>query len=316
MSLFYQEKSKLLLQLVEQYDTIAIYRHCNPDCDALGAQFGLKTWIKTYFPEKKVWALGFDQGHQYVYPSSDLVSDEELKNSLAIIVDTANIERVDDGRYSLAKVILKIDHHLVVDDFGDETIVVEGCASTCQILTLLFHECLKQPLTRDIATYLYTGLVTDSINFSANYTSSESLMAGAYLLECGIDHARIQQELFDQDFASLKFKSYLLDQVQLYQDHVAYVILDQVQLDTWNLTGNEARAKVNYLAGIKEFYIWALFTYDQETNSYSASLRSKQVAINEVANAYHGGGHKNACGVKNLSRKEVDSLLSDLANLL
>ena len=73
---------------------------------------------------------------------------------------------------------------------------------------------------------------------------------------------------------------------------------------------------MNTLAGIKEFWIWALFTYDQETGYYAASLRSKQISIHEVANAYHGGGHKNACGVKNLSKKDIESLLQDLKQLI
>lgn len=316
MKKFYLEKAREFLEKIESFSSICVFRHEHPDCDALGAQFGLCTWLKTYFPSKKVYALGSETSDQFDFPKLDVVQDSIIEKSLAIVVDTANRERVDDQRFRKAKEILKIDHHLKVDDFGNTQIVLEGCAATCQILTLLIYGLKEYPLTKEIATYLYTGIVTDSLNFTANYTDSDTLLAASYLLELGLDPSKLSQRLFDQNFASLKFKSFLFSNIKLYQDHIAYVILEQQDLDQWHISASEARSKVNTLAGIKEFWIWALFTYDQETGYYAASLRSKQISIHEVANAYHGGGHKNACGVKNLSKKDIESLLQDLKQLI
>ena len=52
-----------ILQLIEEYDTITIFRHQRPDCDASGSQFGLKQWINDNYPEKKVYALGKSGSH-------------------------------------------------------------------------------------------------------------------------------------------------------------------------------------------------------------------------------------------------------------
>ena len=47
-----------LLQQIENAKIITIFRHTNPDCDALGSQFGLKKWIQDNYPDKQVYALG------------------------------------------------------------------------------------------------------------------------------------------------------------------------------------------------------------------------------------------------------------------
>ena len=47
-----------LLETIERFDIITLYRHEHPDCDAAGSQFGLKEWLNVNFPQKKVYALG------------------------------------------------------------------------------------------------------------------------------------------------------------------------------------------------------------------------------------------------------------------
>ena len=98
----------ILFELVEQYDIITIYRHVSPDADALGAQFGLKQWIQETYPQKQVYALGRDaSSKQSLFPQMDVVPDETVAASLAIILDTANGARVDDDRWSKAARTLK-----------------------------------------------------------------------------------------------------------------------------------------------------------------------------------------------------------------
>ncbi|MDO5122570.1 MAG: bifunctional oligoribonuclease/PAP phosphatase NrnA, partial [Erysipelotrichaceae bacterium] len=90
--------SDLLLQEIEAADIITIYRHVHPDCDAVGSQFGLFNWLKENWPEKLVYALGREKCTQGHWPETDEVSDETIRNSLAIVLDTANTARIDDER--------------------------------------------------------------------------------------------------------------------------------------------------------------------------------------------------------------------------
>ena len=51
-----------LVSQIEAYDTIVIFRHILADADALGSQFGLKTWIEDNYPDKHVYAVGDSVG--------------------------------------------------------------------------------------------------------------------------------------------------------------------------------------------------------------------------------------------------------------
>ena len=64
-------------------------------------------------------------------PQMDVVPDETVAASLAIILDTANGARVDDDRWSKAVRTLKIDHHIVVESFADVEVVEDLFGATC-----------------------------------------------------------------------------------------------------------------------------------------------------------------------------------------
>ena len=72
--------AKSLKKAIEKFDTIAVFRHQMPDFDALGTQWGLVTFIKENYPNKKVYSLG--EPHKkftgLLYPENDVVIDDEL----------------------------------------------------------------------------------------------------------------------------------------------------------------------------------------------------------------------------------------------
>ena len=47
-----------LLETLQQFEVITLYRHTSPDCDALGSQWGLASWLKHRFPSKQIYVLG------------------------------------------------------------------------------------------------------------------------------------------------------------------------------------------------------------------------------------------------------------------
>ena len=71
------------------------------------------------------------------------------------------------------------------------------------------------------------------------------------------------------------------------------------------------------MGGVDEFEAWALFTEKEKdaqgNRIYNGSLRSKNKTINDIANKYHGGGHRFACGVKGLTQETIQTLLQDLS---
>lgn len=303
-----------LFSLVEGYDVITIFRHTAADSDALGAQFGLKQWIQDTYPKKEVYALGEDIGsHGIHFPAIDHADDETIRTSLAIILDTANASRIDDTRWQSAAYKLKIDHHIFVEQYADVEIIEDYKGATCEILADLFekHGCI---LTKLCASFLYSGMIADTLQFSINATTPEMLRSAAYLVSAGIDVARINEENFAKSYKEFCYETYIREHCVILDGQVAYAKITKEQFESFGLTFNEAKEKVYALSGVREFEAWALFVEiesDKQGNMlYNGSLRSRNHMINDIASKFQGGGHRYACGVKNLTDQDVDRILS------
>ena len=124
-----------ILNRIKKYETIIIHGHKRPDGDCYGSQFGLKNIIQQSFPEKKVYVVGQRSAFVDFIGQMDVISDDVYKGALSIVVDTAVEDRISDERYKLGKEIIKIDHHIPVDDYGDIRWVdtsFPSCAHECQ----------------------------------------------------------------------------------------------------------------------------------------------------------------------------------------
>ena len=309
-----REQADRLIDQIEAADSIVLFRHVMADGDAMGAQFALKTWIMERYPDKSVYAPGHSVGAcAAYYPQVDEVTDAVIARSLAIVLDTATSARVDDTRWQLAAKTVRIDHHLLVERFCDEEIVDEQAAATCEILARLFAS-REEVLSRTCAQYLYSGLISDTINFTISSTSERTLQAAAYLLRFGVDVVRLQMQHFGTSLRDFRYESWLRSQLR-FEKGVGHVIADQADYARHQLSFREAKEKVFVLSGIYEIEVWALFTQMEGTEEdprYSGSLRSRTIALDDIANAYGGGGHRCACGIKNLSRSQIETLIEAL----
>lgn len=302
-----------MFELIERYDVITLFRHIAADSDALGSQFGLKQWILDTYPNKQVYALGDGIGsHGSHFPSIDEVGDDVICQSLAIILDTANASRIDDHRWSTAKYKLKVDHHIFVESYADEEIVEDYKGATCEILADLLQK-HGEVLSKQCATYLYSGMIADTLQFSINATTPEMLRSAAYLVEAGIDVAKINEDNFSKSLREFRYETYIRDHVVILDECVAYCKISKAEYESFGLTLNEAKEKVYALGKVHEFKAWALFVQVDETKQkesiYNGSLRSRDQIINDIATLYQGGGHRYACGVKSMKDADIDAIL-------
>lgn len=304
-----------LLTLIESYDIITIFRHEHPDCDAVGSQFGLKNWIKDNWPQKKVYALGVEycrQGH--CWPESDSCWNKDIENSIAIVVDTANFERIDDHSCQLADKIVKIDHHPNLHPFGNMQYVYVDGASTCEILADFFQQCPEQVVSQKTAEYLFRGMLTDTLSFRTSNTTSHSLEIAGWLSRYGVRIPELNRELFDQSMENFKFSNMLRNSVQIREGRLAYRIVSVQEMEEWDMPIREVKNFIEEFGHVYEFEIYAIFCEKKigGKSYYDGSLRSKHVTINDIAEQFHGGGHANACGVKDLSEEDLENLLDKL----
>lgn len=306
-----------ILELVKDFDVVTIFRHQIADQDALGSQFAMKLFLEGAYPEKQVYVLGESVGScAYLFPSVDQVDDETIRNSIAIVLDTADAKRVDDERFQNAKKIVKIDHHIIVEDYADVAFVDTDAAATCEVLAFMFQGCNVE-ISKQCAKYLYYGLIADSINFTTTNTTSNTLLAGAYLISCGVNVSQVNKETSGMSLNEYRYISDIRNHVQI-KGNVAFAIMNEKDYEQYGMNYNQAKEKVFAMANVNEFEIWCLFTEDTSygKHMYNGSLRSKEVAINEIAARYSGGGHRNACGVKKLTLSDIERIVEELNALI
>lgn len=298
----------LLSKEIEEADSIVIVRHVRPDCDALGSQFGLKSWIKDNWPAKAVYALGEETTSQGIWPQSDTCSDEIIENSLAIVVDTATAARADDQRFLKAKRIIKVDHHPETDPYGALNFTDPKAAAACEILARWFEE-ENRTVSKQTAEYLYKGLLTDTLRFSTSNTTANTLKAASFLADHEIDIPALNRELFDLSMKEFEVAAAIRSRVKMEPSGFAWLMFTKEDLEKFGMSGSEARGHIDEIGHVRDFKVWAMFNESlSEEGKYEGSLRSKHAPVNDIAAKFGGGGHKNAAGVKDFDAAQLEEM--------
>lgn len=292
-------------------ENITIFRHQQPDGDAVCSQLALKAWIEKNFRNKTVKVVGNDLFD--VYPIHDEVDDEFIKSSLAIVLDTATSARVDDQRFKMAKMVMKIDHHIPVEEFGEINITNPKAAATAELLTFLFldGDVIGYRVNEECAQYLYAGILYDTQSFTTTSTSQWTLNAASELAQTGIDINKISRSVLEKDLSTFE-KITKFRQLFKAEDGLGYIILNKDDLAQQNLTVRQAKDMISEFNNIKEVKI-CLVAAQGENGCYQASIRSKiNYPVNEIANKFNGGGHANAVGIKELDEGKLKDLYKEL----
>lgn len=294
---------KNILNLINDYEQIILYRHVNPDFDAFGAQFGMYYTLKELFPNKNILIEGNLESSMTSYYDVPNMNDRKDIKTLGIVLDTANRDRID-GDYSLCDKLIKIDHHIIVDSYGDYNIEIESASSCSEIVTLLFKsENIHIPVSS--ANALYLGIVGDSNRFLYNSTTRSTFEAASYLLDMGINIETLYKNIYLRKQKDLEITKYIYNSYH-FDGGVAWYYLSDDDLKKLNISREQGSNYVNSLANIDEFKVWMAVTENKETNNYRVSIRSRDLPINGIAAMYNGGGHKLASGA---TLESLDQLL-------
>lgn len=299
-----------IVSLIEQYDSIILFRHVLPDMDALGSQFGLAYWLQSEYPKKNIYVTGSSNAlSQDLHLSFDTISDEIYKKSLGIVLDASTADRVDDLKYKLCDYTIRIDHHVQTESFCDLEWIDEKASATCEMLGLLLME---RDCSKKAAQMLYQGLVADNVRFTTTSVRKETFQAAAFLLEHGVDVVEADRINFSSTLEDFKYETLIRNKAQVTQKCMT-AIMEPSEYIPLMKTFARAKEKVYALSGVSSITIWALFTRMEDGIHYSASLRSKTIDIRDIAQAYNGGGHACACGIKNLTKEQVCQIIALLA---
>ncbi len=296
---------------IKEYNTIIIHRHSNPDGDAIGSQIGLKEAILATFPDKVVKITG-DSSVRYAFMGKmDEVSDELYKDALVFVLDSGATHLINDTRYNTGKFLIKMDHHLAVEDYADIN-YVDTTRESCAGLIADFIKSVGMNLTKTGAEALFTGMVTDSGRFRYSSTTDKTFDSASFLMTFNPDINNIYLNLYTEDLDVILLKARLTCKIQVTSSNIAYMIHTKEDVKEYGLDMfSISRGMVNLMAGIKGINIWANFTEDAD-GKILVELRSNGLNINPVAVKYGGGGHIQASGCSLESKEYICKVLEDL----
>jgi phosphoesterase RecJ-like protein len=310
-----------ILDAIKKYPKIVVFRHIIPDFDALGTQLGVATWIKDNFPKKQIKVVGEDHPSftPRLYPKMQKVANKFFdKKTLCLVVDTANMERIDDKRYASGGMVIKIDHHPNINPYGDICLVeTETCAASELFMKMVVSYGPKYRLTKKAATYFYSGIAGDSGRFMYKSTTPQTFDMAKRLLETGINaHDDVYLKMYEKTLEDLKVTAYLLNHYHVSPKGVAYYVLSHQEQSDLGMLATQGKDNVNLFSNIKDVHIWCSISEDIEDKVWRVSIRSKKMTINHIAQKYQGGGHAQASGCKLASIDQLPQFIADLDNLL
>ncbi|MDD8048937.1 MAG: bifunctional oligoribonuclease/PAP phosphatase NrnA [Thomasclavelia sp.] len=304
-----------IIEKIKSYNNIVIFRHQSPDYDAFGSSFGFYEILKATYPNKKIYLAG--EFTSDLIEKFDINLDTSLKydsNTLGIVLDTANSDRID-GEYSKCKEFIKIDHHPIVENYADIQIVDDTASSTCQLVTHFYNDYKDElKITLSAANNLYMGIIGDSSRFLFKSTDARTFKAAGILVDLGVDITTIYNKMYLSNEKDMLIKKHILNAYRV-NGHVAYYVLEDKDLKELDIPRERGSDFVNMLSQVKEYYVWVAVTQNTVDNNYRVSIRSRDYCVNKVANKYNGGGHALASGCRLDSIDQLPNLLKDLNDL-
>ncbi|HHP51410.1 MAG TPA: bifunctional oligoribonuclease/PAP phosphatase NrnA [Moorella mulderi] len=297
------ESIKAIARILLEAPYVGILSHDLPDGDCLGSSLALALALRAR--GARVVVINADpvpEAFRFLPGQDTIVSGKEIESPppILVVLDSADLQRPGEGMEHLlasARIIINIDHHVSNTRFGHLNLVDVQASATAQLVYRLLKE-MGLPISGEIATCLYTGLVTDTGSFQYENTTPEALRLAAELMELGADVATIREYLWERKpLASLKLLSLVLPTLNLaYGGEVAWMVVSQESLEKAGAGPEHVEGLVNYprsLAGVEVAFLFR----ELSPRMVKVSLRSKKrVDVNRIASLFGGGGHRRAAG--------------------
>jgi phosphoesterase RecJ-like protein len=296
-------EKKQLFSIIKKVPEAALFSHDFPDGDCLGSMLALGLALEGMGKKVCYYNAGPFPKNLKFLPGFEKISStikEKLPETL-IYIDCA-----DQGRTAgiigledlvVDKQVINIDHHVSNDYFGSLNWVDSEAAATGEMIFALLKE-LGVRISEEIATNLYSAIITDTGRFSYSNTNPGSFKIAAELVETGIDLVKINNILFEQKtLPQIRLLHKALSNLRLNQEgSIALITLSQKDFSEIGADENASEGLVNYARNIENVEAAVLFK-ELEGNQIKVSFRSNSwLDVNKIAVEFGGGGHIRASG--------------------
>ncbi len=326
------ETTAIVKRLLDSPKNIVVTGHKNPDGDAVGSCLGMSYFLNSLghkanvimpndFPDFLKWIPGCAEivvHEQNVEKSLELISAADIVFTL----DFNSLARTGDLQKYLEESnadFVMIDHHQAPDNYAVAMYSDVTMSSTSEMVYHFMDALGKlEVISTEIATQLYTGIMTDTGSFRFPATTATTHRVIAHLIEAGAKSATIHQKVYDTNsWDRMKLLGVALKNLNILPEyHTAYISLTQKELDTHNFKKGDTEGFVNYALSVKGVKFAVIFIENKQENIVKISFRSKGgFSVNDFArNHYNGGGHINAAGGR--SSKSLSETITEFITIL
>lgn len=293
---------------------VLITTHVRPDGDALGSCAALHLALKHKGIESEVLLLShLPTKYSFVFndvnvpfidgEAKELATLDFSKYDGLLVADTGTWNQLPGLKpmvEHLAIPKLVLDHHLTQENWADHKLVIKEAAAAGEIVAELLEQ-WDVPLTKEIASALYVAIASDTGWFQFSNTRPFTMRLAATLMEAGLDTDRLYQQLYQNERAErLHVQSVAMASMELLADkRLAVMTLSKRDLEETRAQVNDTENLINIPLMVQTVQVSILIIEPRDFGPIRVSLRSKgQIDVAKFAEAFGGGGHARASGLK------------------
>lgn len=288
---------KEVLNEIGRRDRFLLTSHARPDGDAVGSVLACWQILRQLGKEAQVVMADPVPVIYRPLPFADsIVQACEIHNAFdaAIILECDSVQRTRlqglDGRF-----LINIDHHSSARPFAHVNWIDPHACATAEMVYRLARQA-GVPISPEIATCLYTAVLTDTGSFSFIGTNEHTFALARELVLCGADPARIAQGVyFSHPTSKMRLLGAALSNLHR-EGKVSWMWVTREHMARSEANEEDCEGLVNYALAIEGVEV-SIFFRELSDHRYRVSLRSKgDVNVARVAEHFGGGGHECASG--------------------
>ena len=289
-----------ILKEIKNAETFVILAHESPDGDAIGSSLAMCLALQNMGKTAEVVMKEYPANFKFLPGVENIKTEGSLEEyDMAIVVDCPDLKRVNSiyhKYFENAKVKVEFDHHGKNAMFGDYNIVDQVSPACAQILVSSFQY-LQIEITKDIATCLLTGIITDTGGFKNSGITAETFEFAAWALTKGVNVSKIyRQSMMIITKSKFEIQKIAMDRLEFFADgKIAFTYITKEDDSKVDMQAGDHDGIVEIGRNIKSVEI-SIFLYEKE-KGFKVSLRSNDyVDVSEICMIFGGGGHVKAAG--------------------
>jgi len=293
-----------IVDIINRHQKFLVTAHVKLDGDAVGSELAFYFLLKGLGKDVAIYNQDKTPDNFRFLPGSDMILNTlPLPDSfeVAFILDCSELDRVGDEapRIGAIKTLVNIDHHVSNGGFCEVRMIDPAASSTGELVFRLLTA-MKANITAEMATNLYTAIITDTGDFHYGNTGKDTFITAGHLVESGADPQWISENIYE-NFPIGKIRLFARAMQTLSfdcQDRVGSLVIFLKDFEETGALWEHSEGLVNLPRSIEGVEISILYT-ELPDRSFKISLRSKgKTNVERVARAFGGGGHVNASGCR------------------